>query len=313
MGEVDRFECHTYFRMCTELFYKLIAITFIFSAISCSGPQMISSPSSTDSETSVRTTEEKKSDEHASLVAPTSTTTATSDASVKKPSLDDHGVFDDDQFQLKVNLKQWKLIQDKDGVQSYEKIASNSGLVAFRGEITIPVPLKKVATILVDESLQKDWVDALVEMRIVSQNGELEHVQYNQTRVPWPFQNRDFVIRVSAKINQQPPTALIDMKSVEDPAVPPVDGVVRGELIHSYYYLKEFEGAKATRMVVEMEVNPKGAIPLWLVNLSQKVWPHNTLAAIKKLALREDIPVIAKVEKYFEVINKVVKKKGKKK
>ena len=279
-----------------EKFYLILLIIF---SVSCSGPQMVSTP--TAPETVV--IEKKKTGQ------------SNNEAESKKLIPDDQGVFDDQNFALKTDLKQWKLIDDSDGVKTYEKILSNSGLVAFRGETLIPASMKKVATVLVDANLQKDWVDSFVEMKIISEKNELDHIQYNQTKVPWPFQNRDFLFRVIARIDpHQPATALVNMKSVEDPLMPPVSGVVRGEIVHSYYYFKETTGFLATKMVVEMEVDPKGAIPLWLVNLSQKNWPHNTLAAVKKLSLREDIPVLTKLDKYFEVAKTVkIVKKGKKK
>lgn len=237
--------------------------------------------------------------------------------SVKKETIridvkDDQGVFDDHYFQLKTNLDKWKLIDERNGIKTYEKIKSDSGLVAFRGEILIPASLKKIATVLDDDQLQKEWVDSLVEMREISRKNEFEHIQYNQTKVPWPFQNREFVFRVIARANMNPPTLLIHMKSINDTSVPNADGVVRGEIINSYYYLKEIKGLTATKMIVEMEVDPKGAIPLWLVNLSQKNWPHNTLQAVKKISLRDDLPVLPKFEKYFEEV-KTAKKGVKKK
>lgn len=220
---------------------------------------------------------------------------------------DDVGAFDGERVQLKTDRTLWKLIDDRAGIQTYEKITSNNGLVAFRGEILIPAPLKKIATILIQDEYQKDWVDSFVSTRRLSEKSVFEHVKYNQTKVPWPFQNRDFVFNVHAKVSLNPATMLILMKSTNDPGAPLVEGVVRGEIIHSYYYLKELNGLRATRMVVEMEVDPKGAIPLWLVNLSQKNWPFNTLMSLKKISLREDIPVMEKLETYFEP------KKGKKK
>ncbi len=277
--------------MRSDLFLILLIIPYFLTLTSCSGPQMISSPPQPEVGGLKKNEGDLKKE--------------------KISSSEDRGIFDDDQFQLKTDLQQWKLIDEEDGIQTYEKIKSNSGLVAFRGEILIPAPLKKVATILVEDSLQKEWVDSFVEARTLSRKNELEHVEYNQTKVPWPFQNRDFVFRVNVKINPQPATLLITMKSIEDPAAPPLKGIVRGEIIHSYYYLKEISGLRATKMVVEMEVDPKGAIPLWLVNLSQKGWPHNTLAAVKKLSLREDIRVPSKIEKYFSGVR--ADKKGKKK
>lgn len=264
--------------------------------VSCSGPQMISPP---DSDVPVVPTKKVESGTNKEI-------------SVVDVS-EDRGVYDDDSFQLKTDTKLWKLIDDEDGIQTYEKIKSGSGLVAFRGEILIPAPLKKVSTILVNDSLQKDWVDSFVETKNLSVINEFEHIEYNQTKVPWPFQNRDFVFHVKAKVHAQPPTMLITMKSVEDKSAPPRDGIVRGEIVHSYYYLKEVNGLRATKMVVEMEVDPKGAIPMWLVNLSQKGWPHNTLAAVKKLSLKEDIAVLPKLENFFDPKKPELKNKSAKK
>jgi len=271
---------------------QYFTVTLLFVAGACSGPQMISPPEEAPQEAAI-----------VKKPAP-----IIKDEKAVPVESDDRGVFDDEDHRLKADLIQWKLIADEDGIQSYEKIKSNSGLVAFRGEILIPAPLKKVATILSTEALEKEWVDSYVESKIISQKNEYEHIEYDQTKVPWPFQNRDFVFNVIGKVNVSPPTMLILMKSVVDPAAPPISGIVRGEIVHSYYYLKEMLGTHATKMVVEMEVDPKGAIPMWLVNLSQKGWPHNTLAAIKKLCLRKDIPVLAKFDQYFEEKTPVIKK-----
>lgn len=276
-----------------NFFHAFLFTQIITCSIACSGPQMISNPPPAE----VERTQKKDG--------------STAQSEIKMDPSEEQGVFDDEKFQLKANLKTWKLIDDEGGIQTYEKAKSNSGLVAFRGEILIPAPLKKVASVLINESLQKDWIDSFVETKRISTISELEHIQYNQTKVPWPFQNRDFVFRVQAKIHPNPATVLIAMKSVDNPNVPLVSGITRGEIIHSYYYLKEKTGFRATKMVVEMEVDPKGAIPLWLVNLSQKGWPHNTLAAVKKLSLRDDIPISPEIDKYFSASKKITKEKKK--
>lgn len=229
---------------------------------------------------------------------------------VRPPLPDDQGIFDDEQFQLKTDISKWKFIEEENGVSTFEKITKGDELVAFRGEVLIQAPLKKVATILVDQQLQKQWVDAYVEGKNISQKSEFEYVQYSQTKLPWPFQNRDFVFNAYAKIDTDPNTMVLVMNSIDDPLMPPRDEVVRGEIIQSYYYLKELKGLTATRLVVEMKVDPKGSIPLWLVNLSQKRWPHNTLMAIKKLSLKDDLKVLPKLELIFGSKNP---KEGKKK
>jgi len=279
----------------------LLGFCFILLVVSCSGPQMIEPPEGLTSSTPTPTPTPVKK-----LKA------VVNESKAVETQNDDQAIFDDTVHQLSTNLSLWKMISDEEGVKTYEKMEKNSGLVSFRGEIIIPAPLKKVATILSDRSLQPEWVDSYVEGKLVSQTSDYEHIEYNQTKVPWPFQNRDFLFSVIVKANVKPPTMLIMMKSIENTSVPPVEGIVRGEIKYSYYYLKELSSVRATKMVVEMEVDPKGTIPLWLVNLSQKAWPKNTLLAIKRLSMRENIPILPKLEQYFEEPKVEIKTKKRK-
>ena len=216
----------------------------------------------------------------------------------------DEGIFDDDRFQLKTNEQKWKLIDEEQGIRTYERRSNANGLVAFRGEVTIAAPLKKIATILVHQPHQKNWVHAYVNGYNVVEISDTEYIQYSETKVPWPFQNRDFVFRARAILDRDPPTMLIAMRSEPNASAPPIEGIVRGEIVHSYYYLKEMVAAKSTRLVVEMEVDPKGEIPLWLVNLSQRGWPMNTLSGVRKMASRKNLKILEKLERYFEVKTK---------
>jgi hypothetical protein len=52
-------------------------------------------------------------------------------------------------------------------------------------------------------------------------------------------------------------------------------------------------------VVIEMAVDPKGAIPLWVMNMVQQNWPYKTLQALRKIAQREDITVSEDVKNYL--------------
>jgi hypothetical protein len=96
-------------------------------------------------------------------------------------------------------------------------------------------------------------------------------------------------------------TLLLKINSVEDSRAPPIEGLVRAELLEAYYYLQEVQPNKKTKIIVQMAVDPKGAIPLWLVRASQKNWPQNTMAKLRDLASDESIPVSQKILDYFNL------------
>jgi hypothetical protein len=163
----------------------------------------------------------------------------------------------------------------------------------------IPAPLKRVATVLSNDSVRKDWVDSFADSHVIHLISELDRTEYNHIKVSWPFEDRDFVYRAQVKPSHHPNTILLTMSSVDEPGEPKQKGIVRGEIVYSYYYLQELPNGLSTRVVVEMSVDPKGAIPKWLVTLAQKKWPHNTLRDLKKLSAREDLVVPAYIQEYF--------------
>ncbi len=209
-------------------------------------------------------------------------------------------IFDTKEIKFRADENLWKKVSNTDEVATFEARTAKQGVVAFRGETTIPTSLKRIAAVLNDPNIRKEWVDALLETRTVEAKNTFERIEYNHTQVPWPFQDRDFLYRVKIKVNPNPAAMLITMASTEDAREPARSGIVRGEILHSYYYMKEIQSTPpSTQVVIEMAADPKGVIPLWIVNLTQKRWPHHTLLALKKMALRPDLVVPKEIEDYF--------------
>jgi hypothetical protein len=220
-------------------------------------------------------------------------------------------VFDPNHIQIETSEKQWKKLSDEAGIRTFQEKNSAQDVVAFRGETTIPTSLTRIAAVLRDESVRKEWVDSLEEQKMLEKVNDFEQVEYNHSKVPWPFHDRDFVYRVKVKVDRgDSRSMLITMVSTVTPLQPEKDGIVRGEILHSFYYMKEIPGSEPkTEVLIEMALDPKGAIPMWMVNLTQKKWPHNTLLALKKIATKPDLVVPKEIEDYFNVSSKTGRKK----
>ncbi len=175
----------------------------------------------------------------------------------------------------------WEFISVKDGIKTFRRDAED-GSVGFRGEVTMDQSLERIATLLADMGSRKKWMDEVVEAKRLSMTSLFDRVEYNHTAVPWPFQNRDFVYSVKVDLDTKNRTMVINMHSVEDPSMPPKDGVVRGKMLESRYFLKELEKGKKSFVTVEIMVDPMGAIPKWIARLKQKKWPRNTLGGLRR-------------------------------
>lgn len=193
---------------------------------------------------------------------------------------------------------QWEEISNDDGIIVHRMEFPDSDIVAFKGEAVVNAPIAKVANILIDTKRKLEWVADIKEARNIRQIGEYERVEYNHTGTPWPIRDRDFVFHAKVELDRDKKTMWFKLHSVEDAAVPELSPV-RGELKDSQYALTSIENDTKTRVVVEIQADPKGSIPKWLVNLTQKKWPRKTLTGIQNQAAKPDVVEHPAVRAYF--------------
>jgi hypothetical protein len=204
-------------------------------------------------------------------------------------------------IEFETNSKLWELSSDKDGIKTYKEINPSGDIVSFRGEALLHASIEKLAAVLNTPELRKQWVDSLADTHTVEKRSMLDRTEYVRSKVPWPFQDRDFVFKVRIQVSQLPYSIFIMMNSVDDPREPPRAGVVRGSLLHAYYFLRDASTPRvtATKVVVEIAADPKGSIPSWIVNLTQKKWPNNTLHSLEKISQRDDLVIAPEIKDFF--------------
>ncbi|NDF13712.1 hypothetical protein EB061_00080 [bacterium] len=183
----------------------------------------------------------------------------------------------------------WEKIEEKDGITTYRKELPESPVVAFWGEAEIPAGIPRIIGILEAVQREKEWMAGVGESYNIERRTESDRFEYNRTETPWPLQDRDFVIHTRTSFERSPaPTVRIQMNSEPDPKKPPVDGVVRGELIDSSFTLRQIAPDR-TWFSCEIQADPKGIIPKWVVNLFQKSWPYDTISGLRQQLLKSDI------------------------
>lgn len=184
------------------------------------------------------------------------------------------------------NAPPWEKIRDEDGIVVHKKEVPGSPLVAFRGTGVVDAPLSKVVFVLIDLARTKEWVERVVEGRIVRQISETEYVTYTHLGAPLIVSDREFVSR--AKISMEPGKLVrFTMNATEDPDAPR-GKYVRGELIGSSWEVRPVD-ATHTLVTAEIHADPKGSLPKAIVNFLQTSWAYKTITALRKQASKGDI------------------------
>lgn len=203
----------------------------------------------------------------------------------------------------RANEGSWEPMGTKEGVQLFRKEVPGSSLIAFRGDGIIDAPLVKVATICLDDDRAQEWVDSLVESKVVRVVNPSEYIEFNHIGMPPLVSDRDFVTDVKMTVDPDTKTFTMYYRSVDDPAMP-AGKYVRGEMFYTSLVMTSIENGTKTRMQAELHADPKGWLPKWLVNFFQKDWAVATFRGARMQSKKTDVkrpPV------FEDILNRVEK------
>ena len=181
----------------------------------------------------------------------------------------------------------WKKMSEKDGLTLYERAGTSAGLLAFRGEGILNSPLRTVAAVILDRARLPEWVDNLEQVRRVRTLSDQEFIEYSYVGTPFVIKDRDFLSRVSVQVLGASESVgskklVVLSRSTED-ADAPVTRAIRGEVRETRFELScDPAHPGQTRFTALIDVDPKGSVAHWVVNLFQKDWPRNAYRAVQK-------------------------------
>lgn len=177
----------------------------------------------------------------------------------------------------------WKEIDREGGVIVWQKEVPDRSLPIFRGQTTIKAPIYRVLAILSDFDRHCQWMHGCKQARLVKQYDDLHRLSYNRTDAPWPVTDRDVALDSQVVLQPEKNTVLIKFQGVSSPLLPPSQDAVRMTRLRGYYMLTAL-GANSTRVQYQVDADPGGSLPDWLVRSASQDIPHNTLTNLRKRA-----------------------------
>jgi hypothetical protein len=182
----------------------------------------------------------------------------------------------------------WTLVGNEHAIAIYRRDVPGSGIVALKGEGVIDAPVWKVASILLDTRRAPEWVDDLTESRVVRQLRADAYIEYNHLHLPLFIKDREFVSEVRIEVDQTARSVTLVYRPTDSGDVP-ASGNVRGQIRSGLFRARSRGEGQGTDLLAELDCDPRGAIPAWVVNLFQKSWPRNTFEGIRRQIAKPDI------------------------
>jgi len=181
----------------------------------------------------------------------------------------------------------WTEFSNRGGVTTSYKAIEGTKVLAMKGVGEVDVPLERILGVFLDGSKSTEWVDLMMryEEKVLGQDLRIEHQMYD---MPWPVWDREFVLRREDTFDAARKTVRVTYTSVDDPAFPPQEGIVRGVDHGSFWEFTALPGGR-TRIVIEVFIDPRGSIPAWLVNSIQRSWPRASIEALVDRSIKPDV------------------------
>jgi hypothetical protein len=190
-------------------------------------------------------------------------------------------------------LEKWQLIKEQDDVQVYSTKVQGSRIKSAKGEIIIAASLDDILAVLENITLLPRWLYKCRSAKTIKQADIVERYDYIYTDMPWPSWDRDVIVR--SIFQQNPKTKVVTVSFDTDPKMvalkPRVVRVKKmtGRMLLIPQALKPTDNkdSKKTKIIYEVNTDPGGRIPKWLVNDMISDFPFYSLKNLRSLVMTQ--------------------------
>jgi len=141
-----------------------------------------------------------------------------------------------------------------------------------------------VKAVIDDAARQPDWVPYLKETRVPHRESDTEALLYSRFNAPWPARDRDFVYQ-SIVSRGADGVVTYRLRSLQSGLMPPRDEYIRAELMAGEYRLAPL-APNRTRVEFMLHADPRGHLPLWIVNIVERSFPFDALVGLRRVLIR---------------------------
>jgi len=175
----------------------------------------------------------------------------------------------------------WTLGKQSKGIRLYTHPVPGMSIDEFRGLGKDGIRIDVVYQVLTDLPAYKDWVDYLAASSIVRHDTPDEYIVYHHYDLPWPFSDRDILVRVTLQRDYDHGMLSAKMRAVPDTVLVPVcEGCVRipfmdGDIHMRYVTRDSTEGYFTERLDLG------GSMPQWLNEMIGSELPFVVLSKLR--------------------------------
>ncbi len=174
---------------------------------------------------------------------------------------------------------EWKLKKDKNNIKVYLRESDGSSVVEIKVITTVKASVEKLVEVLYDIDSYPDWISNLETAEILETVSKREIYYYYQADVPWPFRNRDDVMRFVLEENIDNGGVTVVFSGHPD-YIPVKDKIVRLSLNKGHWKFTPRSNGE-TKIDYRFFTNEGKGYPKWIVNMFIIDGPYESVLNLK--------------------------------
>lgn len=174
----------------------------------------------------------------------------------------------------------WTLKKDKNGIKVFSKKSDKFKFDQLKVECVLDGRISQLAAVLLDVNNQYQWVYKTRKSQLLKEESAGEILYYSEIDCPWPFENRDLVVRMNIVQNTINKVMTIEAKNVND-LVPDKHNLVRIKYSNAIWTVTPISSSQF-KVEYRIEVDPGNGVPAWLMNLFASNAPYESFVNLRE-------------------------------
>lgn len=174
-----------------------------------------------------------------------------------------------------------KLKKDQDGIKVYTCHTDTSRFKSIVAEFDLHTTQDQLAQFILDVAGYTRWQYNTIEAKSIKIISGSEQIYRTVVEAPWPVADRDMVVNIKVRHDQSNRGMMITTES-QAGILPPVNGFVRVPSSRGVWTVRQ-KNKNQLHIKYTMQIDPGGAVPVWLVNWVCAQAPYQSFKNLKKI------------------------------
>jgi hypothetical protein len=175
----------------------------------------------------------------------------------------------------------WEVIAEKDGIIVSRRAVEGRSFPQLRAVGEVQGAPYEVLAVLLDVPAHVRWLPDCVQSRSLRRLDAWRNVVYSRTDAPWPVSDREAILENEVIFLDPPWKLKVTFEAIAAPDVARARGTVRMTSVNGFYLIEAIDGRRS-RVHYEIDADPAGTLPAWLIAMQSTRNPDQTVAGLRR-------------------------------